>query len=326
MSSAGSPRPARQVAVATCLALVFLLVFVGCFVIAEHKPVPHDLPVGLVTSPSTAARLGGALDRTSPGALSLSIYPDRRSAEQALHEQRAYAVVLEEPATLHLLVTGATGEAPESVISTAIGRFARATGVPLRVDDIQPISPEDPRGLALFLGVLGMTLSAVLFRLLCFLLTRGATSWRVAILGALPYAVLAGLGTATLLDPVLGVFSGHFLERAGLAALFSAAVVLDVAAFQRLLGIRGTALAVLIIVILGNSASGAPVDYRMLPGGFRELSQIMLPGALVTGLRHALYFQSSAILSPVAVMCGWALAGIAVILLAAARWKPPSVA
>jgi len=57
------------------------------------------------------------------------------------------------------------------------------------------------------------------------------------------------------------------------------------------------------------SASGGPVDYHFLPGFWRALSQYLPPGAAMTAIRNALYFDGG-ISGPILTLAGWTAFGL----------------
>jgi hypothetical protein len=127
---------------------------------------------------------------------------------------------------------------------------------------------------------------------------------------ALLFAVLAGLAGALLAGPLLGVLPGPVLALAGVLVLLGLATALATMSLTALLGDAGVVVATLLLVILGNATSGGVVAASFLPGGYRQLSPLLPPGAAITALRRVDYFGSVAVLGPVVVLAAWALGAL----------------
>jgi uncharacterized phage infection (PIP) family protein YhgE len=105
-------------------------------------------------------------------------------------------------------------------------------------------------------------------------------------------------------------------------ALASTAVGVVTAGSVRLLGRAGLGLAALVVLLLDLVSSGGPAGSQLLPDFYRWLAPWMPAGELYSGLRSALFFDGAALSLPLAVLTGWLLGGLALMLLgelAAAR-------
>jgi hypothetical protein len=96
------------------------------------------------------------------------------------------------------------------------------------------------------------------------------------------------------------------------------------AALQSWLGLAGTGVAMLLLFILGNPASGGVYPPEFLPGLFRDL-----PGWLPTGqatelVRAVEYFGGAASAGPLAGLVLWLLAGLAATALSGRRQPLPT--
>src|SRR4029450_1682250 len=105
-------------------------------------------------------------------------------------------------------------------------------GAGLRVEDVVPLSADDPRGFSAFYVVFGVTLAGFVFGQ-----TSHAYSRRLPLghklVQVLGFAVLAGLAAGRVAGPLLGVLRGPLLAIAGilvLLALATAAVTMSLAA------------------------------------------------------------------------------------------------
>jgi hypothetical protein len=87
-----------------------------------------------------------------------------------------------------------------------------------------------------------------------------------------------------------------------------------VAGLARILGPAGIGLTGLFVVLLGLVTSGGPVGSQLLPDFYRTLAPWMPAGPLYSAMRGALYFDGAAIGGPVAVLSGWLVAGVVLML------------
>jgi hypothetical protein len=101
-----------------------------------------------------------------------------------------------------------------------------------------------------------------------------------------------------------------------------------IAGSARILGTAGIGLAGLVVVLLGLVSSGGPVGSQLLPDFYRELAPWMPPGQLYNAMRNALFFDGAALTTPIAVLTGWLVGGLALMGLgeAVARRKPAAIA
>jgi hypothetical protein len=88
------------------------------------------------------------------------------------------------------------------------------------------------------------------------------------------------------------------------------AVAAPVAGLGRLAGPAGIAIAVLVLMLTGQAASGGPVGYLMLPDFYKLISQLLPTGAAITALRDIVYFDGQHTLVPALVMTGWGVGGL----------------
>jgi hypothetical protein len=144
-------------------------------------------------------------------------------------------------------------------------------------------------------------------------------------IGALAgFAILAGILSVVLLRLSFDVFSGHVVALCAIAALTIFASGAATAGIQAAAGPAGTALVILVFVILGNSASGGPFARPLLPGVWRAIGGVLPPGASVDLARSALYFNGARITGPILVLAVWAALGTLLALSLGGRIMKPA--
>jgi hypothetical protein len=303
------------------IGLLIALAFVGTYLVALHKPQPHHLPVAVVAPPEALAPLQRSLSTQAGDAVDLRPAADAAAARHQLRDGQVVAAYLPSPGRAdRLLVAGAQGTTVTQAVTGTFTGAAHGHGAGLRVEDVVPLSADDPRGFSGFYVVFGLTLAGFIF---------GQTSHAYArrlplgsrLLQALLFAVLAGLAGALLAGPLLGVLPGPLPAVAGVLVLLALATALVTMALTALLGDPGIVVATLVLVILGNATSGGVVAASFLPGGFRQLSPLLPPGAATTALRRVDYFDPGAALGPVVVLAAWALGGLLPLAPTSGRWR-----
>ena len=269
------------------LALVFI--FVGSNVAANHEPKPHHLPVGIVGPAPAVAAVTGQLDRKAAGAFTVQAYGSLAAARTAILHRRIYGALAPGPPPVLLVATAASSFVAVLLQRTFQGA-AQAHGQPLTVYDVAPLPPTDSTGATSFSATVSLIIAGVLGSSMIYFVTRSRTL-AVRLTALVILAVGAGLLTALVTNVVVGALSGHFLSIWGVATLFVLAMVMPIAAFQVLLGLAGTAVGLLVFVVVGDPAAGGATAPELLPDPWRAISQGLPPGAAVTAMRDVVYFN-----------------------------------
>ncbi len=307
----------RALVAPIAIGAVFAFVFVWLFAAALHLPRPHDLPVGLVAPDPVAMNVEAALATSSPGAFTFVRYATVDDARAAIEQRSVNGAFVPASGQATILVAGAAGDASAAVITAALGGVARGLGLQVVVEDVRPYPAQDPRGVIAFFLVIGVSVSALLYQAIAFALGSTARVRR-NLVALTVFAVVAGLASGAAVQLVTGFDDGYWLLSA-LCALAALAVALTVAALQRLVGMVGTAIAGLIVVLFGIACSGGMAGPYFLPDFFRAFSPYLPPSAAMDAARGTLYFDGAALVDPVAVLVAWAVGAI-VVLGVAGSW------
>jgi hypothetical protein len=255
------------------------------------------------------------------------------AARERVERRDSYAVVVPgDPGAkasadrrTRLYLATAANRTMAGALTAVFADVARQQDAPsVRVKELAPLPAADANGLAGFYAVVswmvGGYFGATLLGLVGspLLRTRRVALQRLG--GILAFGVVSGLLSALLLQEVIGVLEpAPFLQLAGIGALCVVAVGASTIAFQALLGIAGTGLAVLLFVVLGNPSSGGPYSPELLPGFWRAIGEWLPPGAGTTALRNVTYFDGNATSGALLVLAVWALAGAVVAVLRGGR-------
>ncbi|TDB95834.1 DUF3533 domain-containing protein [Actinomadura sp. 7K534] len=326
MAHQGEPAPgvSYQVTAILMVAVFFLsAAFIASYVGGLHAARPHRVPVGVVGPPEATAPVGATLRRQGEN-FAVHAYPTADAARRAILDRDVYGAYLPEQG--RLLITSAFGPTTSGLLQDTFARTAAAQGKTLSVQDVVPADPGDPEGLVPFYLVIGWIVSAYLVAAIVGLY-RGmaAVTFRDAVVRLAAFAVFAavtGAAGTLIVEHGYGYLSGDPWLLTGVGALCVFAVASATAAAESLLGIIGTALAILAFVVLGNPSAGGPWPLEFLEPFWRAVGPWLPNWAATEAVRNAVYFDGHDLSRPLAVLGCYAAAGIAAVLLLAGRTNP----
>ena len=295
--------------------LVLQAGLIAAFVTATRNPVPHQLAVAVVGTTRDAVL-------PSTGAFSVRQVPTVAGAEEAIRHQEVYGALVPASHPATLLIASAASPLVAQVLTKAFTASAQPGDGGLAVRDVVPLPADDPRGVVAPYLVLGLLIGGyigamVIGRLLGMRSSSvGNLGLRLAVLAC--YAVLAAAFGVLLLGPVLGLLHGNALAILATGALISFAVGCFTSALQTLLGLAGTLLSVIALVIIGNPASGGgQIPSAMMPSAWGWLAHVLPNPAGMTAIRGIEFFAGYGTGQAFLVLTLYAVAGTAVMLVVA---------
>ncbi len=305
--------------------LALQLLFIASYVGALHRPVPTDVPFGVVAPPQESGRIVSQLDGLPGGPLDPRAVSDAAEARRQIQNRDIDGALIVSPTRPAdtLLVASGGG----TVLATSLAKILKQAEAPrqrtVRTVDVAPASSDDFDGLSSFYLVVGWCVGGYLCASILAISagTRPANRQRALIRTAVMalYSVAGGLGGAVIIGPILGALPGSVWALAGLGALTVFAVGMITLALEALTGIVGIGLAVLIIVVAGNPSAGGAFPLPMLPDFWRAIGPALPPGAGTWVARSVAYFHGNAVTGPLLVLSAWAVAGTALTLLLSMR-------
>ncbi|QKW10289.1 DUF3533 domain-containing protein [Streptomyces sp. NA04227] len=318
----------RWAAVALCV-LVLQIAFVASCVGALRNRDAHRIPLA-VTVPST--RVGDdAFYRLAllPGE---PVDPRRVASEAAARRQILDrdvdgALILDPDGTADvLLVAGGAGPELARELAAYVRAAERTQGRTVRVRDIVPGAPGDPRSLASFSLVVGWCGGGLLLGALSAPARGRSGRFRgplARLAGLALYALVAGLLGALVAGPVLDALPGSVWALWGLGSLLVLAAAAGALALREAAGEAGIAVAVLLIVVLGLPSAGGMFPHPLLPGFWRTVGPLLPPGAGLEGVRSVVYFDGNGAGGTLRVLGAWVVCGAALTLFCAALRGSP---
>ena len=301
--------------------LALQLFMIGSYVGALHEPKAREVPVAVVGPPPVSGRLAATLGGSD--ALETTVLPDLAAARRAIDEREIYGAIVPGARGDRLFVAEAASAAVAELLPAALRR-AEPPGRRLTVEDLKPLPSDDPRGISPFYLVVGWLVGGYLGATILGLARGGIARDRRLALARLAtlaaYAIASGLLGALIVQQLVGVLGGSFVALAAAGALIVFATGAATAALQSLLGVVGTALAILLFVALGNPSSGGPLANELLmPEPWGAVGPLLPPGAGTTLVRNLAYFDGNAVAGSVWVLAAYAVAGSALVLALARR-------
>ena len=304
------PRAAALLVGTLALATAFIAAYVG----ALHKPTPHDVPVGVVLGDQPAQAVLAAV-RARTNTIKPVEYDDQGQAQDALRSREVYGVLHSGPGGgLTLATASASAPAATDLVTQVLTQAARQANLPLQVTDEVPVSAEDPRGLVPFYLAVGLVLGGYLASTaLGISLGTAPRSLRRAGLRTATLAVhsvLLGIIGAVLVGPVMHIWDHQVpaVFLVGALTVFAAGMV--AAAVQGWLGLLGTGLVILLLVVLGNPGSGGIYAPEFLPAFLRGMHRWNVTGLATDLLKSAVYFDWRGGRWPLVGLLIWSAVGI----------------
>ncbi|MCO1595106.1 hypothetical protein M8C17_08010 [Micromonospora sp. RHAY321] len=300
--------------------LALATAFIAAYVGALHQPNPRDVPVGVAMGDQPARSVLTAVrDRTNK--IKAVGYDDPGAANDGLTSREVYAVLTSTPDGGLVLTTASAGApAATELVVQVLTSAAQQARLPLRVTDEVPVAGSDPRGLVPFYLAIGYVLGGYLASTVLgiSLGTAPRTLRRAGLrIGALAvHSVALGIIGAVIVGPVLDVWNHDLpaVAGAGMLAAFAAAMV--AAAIQGWLGVLGTGLVILLLVVLGNPGSGGIYAPEFLPTWLRGMHRWNVPGLATDLIKSAVYFDRRSIGWPVTGLALWTVLGLVALIAA----------
>ena len=310
------PAAIRATGIIVVLTVVLAILAIA-FALPAARSKPHDVPIGAAGPQAAGGQVADMLEQHAPGAFAITYYPGEAALRDAIRNRDVYGGIAFGPDGRNLMI--ATGGSPMvAQMLTQIGNgIAQQAGVPLRTEDLAPPSADDARGAGLAASALPITLAGLLPAVALVLLLKREVWMRFA--AAVVFAAIAGTTIAALLRYVFGSIDQNIWGVAAGLTLGLLAAGLAMLGLGSLFGRVGLAVGTLLALLLGNPLSGLNSAPEMLPTGWGTLGQWLPQGATATLLRSTAFFDGAGATAATVVLTCWAIAGAALIVIAAVR-------
>lgn len=307
-----SPLEIRKAGAVIAIAVTMASLFAAAYTVALGRPLPHNLPVGVVGPPGAADAALGML-QGGKHAFAAVTFPDRQAAIASINNQQVSAVVDASEDPPQLLISSA-GDPPAARVLLAMdqsapGRFS------MPVIDLHPLPASDPAGLATFYLVIAATILGfvTMFQLRANVKTLTLKGWLACVFVV---AVVGGAALAWVTGTILHALAAPFAElwllsaaQVGIAALFNCTMLVLVHRWA-IIPTWG------FFILLGNTSSGGAVSAALLPQPFAFLNHALPTGATVSAIHTASYFPHNQHPLPFVVLGIWLAATFATLVVA----------
>ena len=320
--AAHGTRPLVFRALAVSLAAVVIqFAMVATYAWSAARLAPRHLPVVVAGPAGPVAALVTVVDRRYPGAFDLTRAASRDAARRELASRRAYGAIIMDGKAPHVLTASAASPEVAQVLTAVADQLSR---VPPPVTDVVPAGPHDPHGAAFGFSMLPLVITSIIAGLMLSLLV-GSAALRLA--GLIVSAAAGGAVTAVITRDWLSILPGTYITVAAVTGLVVLAISAAVAGLGAVTGragrmVPGLGLGAATIMLLGNPFSGMTAAPEMLPRPWGEIGQWLPPGAGSTLLRSVSYFGGARSGGAWAGLAIWAVAGLALVVVSAARRRP----
>lgn len=318
-SPAHEPPAAVRAAGIVVVLTVVLAILAIAFALPAARSKPHGIPIGAAGPQAASGQIADILEQHAPGAFAITYYPGEAALRDAIRNRDVYGGISfgAGPDGRSLLIA-TEGSPMVAQMLTQVGTgIAQRAGTPLHTEDLAPPTADDPRGAGLAASALPITLAAVLPAVALVLLVKREVWTRFA--AAVVFAAVAGVTIAALLRYVFGSIDHNLWGVAAGLTLGLLAAGLSMLGLGSLFGRGGLAIGALLALLLGNPLSGLNSAPEMLPTGWGTLGQWLPQGATATLLRSTAFFNGAGATMAIAVLICWAVAGTALIVIAAVR-------
>jgi hypothetical protein len=323
MSSPSSPSDGARLVPLVALIAVVLTVVLTAFAWPAVRSAPRDVPIAVAGPSAATAQVTDTLEARAPGAFDVRLLDDEAAAHAAIEDRQVYGAVVVGESGPSVLVASAASPAVAQALREVATGLGAAAGTQVAVEDVVPLSADDPRGAGLAAAALPLAIGGVLTAGLVSRLVRRAG---VRALAALAMATVGGMVTATILGTWLGALQSGWWVTTGVVAFGMAAIALVLLGLHSLAREAGLALGAATVILLGNPLSGLASAPELLPSGWGTLGQLLPPGATGSLLRSVSWFDGAGAAAPLWVLTAWSATGLALLAIGAlvARRRQPA--
>jgi hypothetical protein len=303
---AGPPRRLVLRIVATQLLLAALVggTFVVMYAGLQRDPQPHRLPVAVV-----GARSARAAEQVLGSSVAVVGVRDVEAARRAVRTGSEIAGFSSEGHVLRIYVAGPNGSAENAAAEALGSALARGQGRTPTVIDVVPLLPFDPRGLASFYAVLGVTVGSFILAQALYAL-RAIAGSRTQLGAIAVFAVLIAVLVGIVVDPVLGLLPLPLIALVPVLALLSIAVSATARALTAWFDSYGITAATLLMTAVGLSTSGGIIGQDLLPHPVGAIGSLLPPGAGFRSVVALGYFGPERAFPALLALAIWTLIGV----------------
>lgn len=307
----------KLVAVVLGLSAVIGLMLLA-FVLPSVNSGPHELKLGIAGPAQATTRISASLEASKPGAFDTQDFADADALRDAIRNRDVVGGIVVDATGPHVLIATAGGTPIAQTLTAVAGGLSDASGTEVPVEDVVPLTADDPTGAGLTALALPLVFGGIMPAVVLVQLFPRSIAKRV--LGAVGVAVVAGFALTAILQFGTNSLDGNYLLTALALTMGISAISLPILGLESLLGMKGFALGAVTMMFVGNPLSGMATTAAWLPAGWGALGQLLPPGAAGASVRSMAFFDGHGAAAPLLVLVCWIAVGIA-LCVAAGRKK-----
>jgi hypothetical protein len=290
--------------------VALFIVMLSAFALPQLHLKPRHVPIAVAGPSEAAEQFRHQLQERQPGAFDITTVGNAQEATDRILDRDVYgAFVTDGNGTVTTLLTaGAASPSVTTTLESLADQMGETQGVPVRVNDVRPMPPDDPKGAGLAAGALPLALGGWIGAVVLLTAVPRAGQRTVA---AFAFSLFGALALTALLQYGFGSLDGNYWLTSAGAALGLAATAWTILGLRTAFGNAGLAVGAVTLILLGNPLSGLSSAPELLPAGWGTLGQFLPPGATGTLLRSLAFFDGAGAARSVTVLTCWLAGGLA---------------
>lgn len=282
-----------------------------------HSPTPRKVPVAVVGSGAAATGLAQALEKD--GTFKVTVVGTGGEARKLIDDRKIYGAYAPRAKGGVVLTASAASQPVVGLLQAAFTAVDAQRKVTTKFTDVKPLPKGDAAGVSGYFLTLAAVVVAVLggwwLEVIMPSIRRGPTAAGMRLGTLIVISILTGLILAAVASGV-GVYDGKFIELAGIFAFATLGMATVTAAITSLTGgILGLIITMSVFVLFGVLAtSGGGSAPEFLPDVWRQIGIALPARETIDLVRNVVYFDHTAITTPLAVLGAYVAAGIVLMM------------
>lgn len=291
-----NPDRKRTIGALIAAPVIFIFVFIFCYVSALHAPTPHELPVGMVASSSIQSDVeNGIQDRAGDDAFVFTSYRDVDDARQAIKDREIFASFVIDDQQVMTLVANAAGVSGTSFIKKAGAEIASSMQLKSSVEDVVPTREGDGSGTGLFFLFVVTTVGSYLAVTMLFQ-AHPRARLRTQLITAVSAAIVAPVLCFALSSIFIGDYGADFGTVSGVlgvATLYGLTVSLLTIVLVGVLGPAASLACNIFLTAFNLPSAGGALAAGFLPPFWQGVHGFWVGAGGFEAMRSILYFDGA---------------------------------
>lgn len=291
-----NPDRKRTIGALIAAPVIFISVFIFCYVSALHAPTPHELPVGMVASSTAQSAVEDSIeDRAGDDAFVFTSYRDADHARQAIKDREIFAAFVIDDQKVVTLVANAAGVSGTSIIKQVGAQIASSMQRESSVEDVVPTREGDGSGTGLFFLFVVTTVGSYLAITMLFQ-AHPRARLRTQLITAASAAIVAPVLCFALSSIFIGDYGADFGTISGVlgvATLYGLTVALLAIVLIAVLGPLASLACNIFLTAFNLPSAGGALAAGFLPSFWQGVHGFWIGAGAFEAMRSLLYFNGA---------------------------------